>query len=182
MAISSKYNWLESIPELPKMVVAALALGKKDTTEIAGVKDNPEIMAMAKRTGVANIYKHDETPWCAMAMCDCAIIAGKDIPFAGYDRLRAKSFMNFGIPVSEPMLGDIIVFGRQGGYHVGLYIGEDETHYHVAGGNQSNQFSIIRIEKTRAVAFRRPIYKIAQPKSVKKIFLEAVGEISNDEA
>jgi len=37
--------------------------------------------------------------------------------------------------------------GWQG--HVGFYAGEDATHYHVLGGNQSDSISITRIRKTR---------------------------------
>ncbi len=40
--------------------------------------------------------------------------------------------------------------------HVGLYAGEDDTHYNVLGGNQSNSVSVARIEKSRLVAIRWP--------------------------
>ena len=36
------------------------------------------------------------------------------------------------------MLGDILTFKRNGGGHVGLYVGEDKDCYHVLGGNQGN--------------------------------------------
>jgi hypothetical protein len=41
------------------------------------------------------------------------------------------------------------VFTRSGGGHVGLYVGEDATHYHVLGGNQANLVSIMRLAKGR---------------------------------
>ncbi len=48
-----------------------------------------------------------------------------------------------------PRLGCVLVFTRNGGGHVGLYLGEDSTHYHVLGGNQSNSVNVMRIAKGR---------------------------------
>lgn len=166
---------------LPKMVAEAVKLGKLDTTEVAGIKSNPEIMALAKEAGVEKIYTSDEMAWCAVAHTALALRAGKAIQFTGYDRLRAASFLKFGKQVAVPVLGDTVVFQRTGGYHVGIYIGEDSTCYHVAGGNQSNQYSITRIEKKRLSQARRPDYSV-MPLTAKRIFLSATGDISKNEA
>ncbi len=40
--------------------------------------------------------------------------------------------------------------------HVGFYWAEDETCYHVLGGNQSDRVSITRIRKSRLLAARWP--------------------------
>jgi len=180
--ISARYDWLEDVPGLPKMVAEAVKLGKLNTTEVAGPKSNPEIMALAKEAGVSDIYPNDETAWCAVAMVVLALRAGKTVPFVKYDRLRAASFGKFGKEVPVPMLGDVLVFLRQGGHHVGLYIGEDAVCYHVAGGNQSNQFSVTRIEKHRLLVARRPEYSVGIPASVKRVHLSATGEVSENEA
>jgi hypothetical protein len=50
---------------------------------------------------------------------------------------------------APPGLGTILVFSRGSGGHVGVYMGEDSTHYHVLGGNQSDRVSVARIPKTR---------------------------------
>ena len=42
-----------------------------------------------------------------------------------------------------------MVFTRAGRGHVGLYLGEDATHFHILGGNQTNNVSITRIAKVR---------------------------------
>lgn len=182
MKISSKYNWLNAIPFPPKMLAAAAAIGKLDTTEWAGTKTNPEILALAVFAGVGDIYKSDEVAWCAIAHCAIALRAGKEVPFTGFARLRAKSFLQFGNHVDIPMLADTLVFQRPGGFHVGLYIGEDDNYFHVAGGNQGNQYSIVRMLKERLLEARRPIYKTGQPASVKQIFLEASGAVSSNES
>ena len=180
MRISSQYDWLNHVDGLPKMVAEGVKLGKINTTEVSGIKSNPEIMAMAKEAGVERIYTRDEVAWCAVAMVVLALRAGKKVNFSSYARLRAKSFTDFGNAVKVPMLGDVLVFFREGGHHVGLYVGEDETCYHVMGGNQSNQFNVTRILKTRMIAARRPIYNV-QPAAVKRIYLKASGDISENE-
>lgn len=179
--LPSKYNFL-SIGVLPKMIQAGLKLLEKNTKEIKGAKDNPVIMDLAKQAGVSKIYPNDETSWCAVAHVALALEAGKEVGFTGYDRLRAASFSKWGNQVKEPMLGDTIVFSRPGGNHVAQYIAEDATTYHVMGGNQSDEYNITRIAKSRAIAFRRPIFKTGQPATVKKYLVSASGQVSQNEA
>jgi len=180
--ISAQYDWLGDIADAPKMIKEAVSIGRLNTNEVKGPKSNAEIMALAKEAGVSDIYKSDETAWCAVAMVAIALRAGKKVPFKGYDRLRAKSFLTFGSAIAVPEFGDVLVFTRDGGGHVGLYVGEDDNYYHVAGGNQSNQFSIVRIAKSRLSGARRPDYSIGKPASVKRVFLTATGAVSENEA
>ena len=166
MSIQKEYRWLLDIPILPKMVAQGLKLMELDTHEKPGKSDNnPVIMQLAKEAGVDKIYPNDETPWCAVAQTAVALRAGKIVPFKGYDRLRASSFLSFGKEVITPVLGDTLVFVRPGGGHVGIYIAEDETTYHVMGGNQGNRYCITRILKSRLTGVRRPVYKTGMPAS-----------------
>lgn len=188
MLISSKYAWLGDIQDAPKMILAAIALGKLNTTEFPGAKSNPEILALAKEAGVGDLYKSDEVAWCAIAHTVVCIRAGKVVPFTGWDRMRAKSFIHFGVPVPEPMFGDTCVFERPGGFHVGTYLCEDHPDYtgnlcyHIAGGNQGNQYSATRIIQSRLIAARRPIFQTGQPASVIKRYMDASGSVSTNEA
>ena len=75
-----------------------------------------------------------------------------------------------------------MTFKRKGGGHVGIYVGEDNTHYHVLGGNQNNSVSVSRIAKSRLFKARRTAWKVAQPANVRKVFLEAKGVITTNEA
>lgn len=179
--ISSKYDWLYKQKDLPKMVNIGLTIGTLNTSEIKGSLSNQNILILAKQAGVENIYKSDETAWCAVAQTAIALAAGKEVPFTSWDRLRAKSFLKFGIPVDIPMMGDTLVFTRDGGGHVGIYIGEDSECYHVMGGNQSDQYNIVRIKKNRLSGARRPHYN-NQPASVKRVYLKAEGASSANEA
>jgi hypothetical protein len=79
------------------------------------------------------------------------------------------------------MLGDILTFKRNGGGHVGIYVGEDAAYYHVLGGNQNNSVSVSRIAKNRLHQARRTAWKIAQPANVRQVMLAAKGTITTNE-
>lgn len=181
MKISNDYAWLGALVDAPLMIKEAVRIGKLNTNEIPGPKSNPEILKLAETAGVRDIYKNDDVAWCAVAQSAICITAHKELPFTGYDRLRAASFLKFGIPVTEPVLGDVLVFTRTGGGHVGMYVGEDKECYHVVGGNQSNQYNVTRILKSRLSGARRPKYNV-MPKAAKKYFLLPTGKVSQNEA
>lgn len=176
--LPKKYEWLNS-EGAPRMLVEALK--EYGTIEVPGTANNQKIMDWAEEVGgsVDDVYKADSIPWCGLFMAVVAKRAGKEAPKSP---LRALSWSNFGTGVSDGMLGDVLVFVRKGGGHVGIYVAEDDTSYHVLGGNQSDQVSVTRILKGRLYAIRRPVYSIAQPPNVRKIFMDSSGLISSNEA
>jgi uncharacterized protein (TIGR02594 family) len=178
MAIPNKYQWLTQ-EGAPKMLVEGLKL--YGTIETPGAGNNPTILAWAHEVGdnIADVYKADSIPWCGLYMAVIASRAGKQIPKSP---LWALNWGTFGIHIDTPMLGDTLVFIRNGGGHVGIYVGEDESAYHVLGGNQSDKVSIARVAKTRLYTSRRPIYSIAQPQNVRRIILTSEGTLSTDES
>lgn len=149
--------------------------------EKPGPGDNPVILSWAKETGVANIYKHDLTPWCGLAMGVVAKRAGKEIPkdLKGGNILGARNWTAFGKETPIAMLGDVLIFKRTGGGHVGIYVAEDDECYHVLAGNQGDKVSISRWNKCNLYAVRRPKY-INQPANVRRIILNTVGEVPNN--
>lgn len=169
-----QYAYLEKEPG-PKMLLEMLKI--YGTKEVAGSRDNPEIMAWANEIGVGKTYVHDSIPWCGLCVGVVAVRAGKEIPKTP---LWAKSWADFGVKSPDPSLGDVLVFSRNGGGHVTLYVGEDHDYFHCMGGNQSDQVNITRIAKNRLYACRRPIY-INQPANVRSIFLNGSGPISHNE-
>ncbi|MEP7318167.1 MAG: TIGR02594 family protein [Panacibacter sp.] len=173
-----QYQWLALEPG-PRMILEALKLF--GTIEAPGKKENnPTIIAWAKEVGgsVADIYKADEIAWCGLFM---AVVAQRSSKQVVKDPLWALNWGTFGVKTDTPMLGDTLAFIRKGGGHVGLYIGEDATAYHVLGGNQSDKVCITRVEKSRLYAARRPKYNI-QPANVRKIILASTGKLSINEA
>lgn len=173
----SRYAWLAREPG-PKMIVEALKLF--GTMETPGSANNPTIVAWAKEIGgeVADVYKADSIPWCGLFMAVVAKRAGKEIP---KHPLWALSWSAFGAKSPAAALGDVLVFVRNGGGHVGLYVGEDASAFHVLGGNQSDRVCITRIAKARLYAARRPLYRV-EPANVRPIRLEATGALSLNEA
>lgn len=164
--------------EPPRMIREAMAL--YGTIEYAGVGNNPIILSWAKetKTKTDDWYNSDSIAWCGLFMAVVAQRAGYELP---NQHLRALQWASFGRKVSEAVLGDVLVFKRNGGGHVGLYVGETLNEYYVLGGNQSDRVCITRIKKDRIYDIRRPIYKIGMPKSCIKYIYDSMGEVSNNE-
>lgn len=168
-----EYADLNSCLSIPILHQALMLYG---TTEYAGSDNNPVILDWAKELNhtISQWYRSDSTAWCALFISVCAKRAGFQPP-EGFDAVRAKSFAKWGDPVfGEPVLADILVFHRAGGGHVGLYVGEDSTCYHVLGGNQGDTVNIVRIPKERLIAARRSPANSCS-KHAKRIYRSAKG-------
>lgn len=146
--------------------------------EKLGDANNPEIIQWAKEVGQSQ-YVLDSIPWCGLYMAIVCKRAGKEIVD---NPLWARNWAKWGDKSPAPMLGDVLVFTRGSGGHVGIYVGEDSSAYHVLGGNTTDSVSIARILKTRLLAARRTKWEIAQPANVRKVILSAEGLLSNNEA
>lgn len=175
------YEWLARHAPLPRVIQEGLAL--VGTAEAPGAADNPVIVAWAKEVGkdVAASYGHDSVPWCGLLVAVVCKRAGKPV-IAG--PLWAKNWSKFGTRADRASLGDILVFNRPGGGgHVGFYVAEDASAFHVLGGNQADKVSIDRIAKARCIAVRRPPFAIGQPASVRPYLAEnRFGALSENEA
>lgn len=108
-----------------------------------------------------------EIPWCGafVATCYRQWQPGIDLPD---NPLGARNWMRFG-QATGPQLGACLVFwrGSKAGWkgHVGFYYGEDGTHFHVLGGNQSNAVTVTRVAKARLLGARWPLGR-PQPKKI----------------
>lgn len=121
-------------------------------TEIKGPKHHPEILQMwkdIKRGGI----KDDETPWCAAFVG--AMLERSGIRSSRYE--SAKSYLQWGRTLSEPVLGCVVVFTREGGGHVGFLVGKDKAgNLLILGGNQSDQVNIRAFPVSRVTGYRYP--------------------------
>lgn len=195
-AIPLNFTWTLNQTPLPKVIDEALKLyGVK---EKAGPANNPVIMQWADEVGQAAIgykYAGDSVPWCGLTAAIVCQRAGKKIPAGPLYALNWSKFgtavaMRQGLSVDQALMfvpgkaasfGDVLVFRREGGGHVGFYIGEDENYYAVLGGNQGDAVSFTWIAKARCVAIRRPEYQ-SQPATVVPHRLKRTGAISENEA
>lgn len=55
-------------------------------------------------------------PWCAGFVSYCLKMGGKNVRYT----LRARDFLTLGKIVKNPKKGDLVVFSRQGGGHIGI--------------------------------------------------------------
>jgi uncharacterized protein (TIGR02594 family) len=142
--------------------------------EIPGPQHNRWIADGWKRLG-AGWFTDDETPWCGLFVAHCIEAAG--LPFPKLFP-RAKAWADWGVPC-PPTVGAVVVFGRQGGGHVGFLVGESHANYYVLGGNQSNAVNIMPIAKSRKVAIRWPAQKGRPAQGLPQM---AGGVVSTNEA
>lgn len=163
------YEWLNNEPG-PKMLLEAIKL--YGTIEIPGAADSPTLLAWSKELGMSQSYTHDSIPWCGLFVAICASRAGWSTPV---NRLWALSWAQWGTHSAVPMLGDVLTFKRAGGGHVSLYVGEDSTHFHILGGNQSDKVCIVRKAKSQLYEARRAPWRISQPDNVRKVILSSTG-------
>jgi uncharacterized protein (TIGR02594 family) len=175
MAATGTYKWLNK--EASPLILAE-AIKHYGISEIVGAGSNPMIMEWAKEVGVEKTYKDDDIPWCGLFIGLVVKRTGRAIP---NNPLWALNWGAWGVAAAIPMLGDILVFKRNGGGHVGIYVGEDSFAYHVLGGNQKNQVNITRIDKKRLLRARRPPY-VNMPSNVRRVFLLPEGDVSSNEA
>lgn len=120
--------------------------------EIPGKEHAPTIVRWL--TDLGAWWRDDETPWCGAAvaawMRDCNIA----IPQHWY---RAKAWLEWGVGLERPMAGCVVVFGREGGGHVGLVVGQaGNGDLLVFGGNQGNAVNTRSFPRERVLGYRWP--------------------------
>lgn len=172
------FQWLADEPG-PKLLLAALQ--DYGLREVPGAASNPRILNMAREVGAAAYYTADAIPWCALALSAWVRQAGFALP---RDPLRALSWATWGnaAPKGTAMLGDVLVMGRQGGGHVTLYCGETKHHFWGLGANQGNTVNIVLFPKARISHVRRCRWRVAEPANVRRVWINAAGPVSQNEA
>jgi len=176
MKLPAEYRWL-SDEDGPRILKEMLAL--YGTIETPGPANNPTILKWATSIGYGNVYSKDEIPWCGLVIAYAAQQAGWDIPI---NPLWARNWLKWGTPVSQAMLGDVLVFKRGSAGHVALYVGEDKNNFHILGGNQSDAVNIKTKSKKELLGARRCPWRVSEPDNVRKIILSVRGQPSTREA
>lgn len=156
------------------------------TKEYAGTKDNPVILQWAKDLGLEKVYKADQTPWCGLFFAYVMMKANRRVDLNTkdpYDYLRALKYQSMPnvtvVPKGEEAFGDILIFQRPEGGHIGFYNGQTNDTFNVLGGNQGDSVSLVNIAKSRLVKCLRPNYISFKPFPV---ILASNGKISTNEA
>lgn len=120
--------------------------------EVKGPLHNAKILAWwraIKRGGI----RDDETPWCAAFVGGCLEAVG--LMSSRFE--SAKSYLQWGVKLDHPEVGCVVVFGRDGGGHVGFVVGRDAaSNLLVLGGNQGDEVNVRAFSRTRVLGFRWP--------------------------
>jgi hypothetical protein len=64
---------------------------------------------------------------------------------------------------NKPVTGPVLTFEGGSGAHVGFAVGQDDTHFYVLGGDQSDAVTIARIAKSRFLRARWPATYPSRP-------------------
>lgn len=129
--------------------------------ERQGSADHPEIMSLYREVGHPGI-RHDETPWCAAFLGACLERAG----FRSTRSLMARSYSQWGVRLSQPRPGAIIVLSRGADPvygHVGFWVGQTASRIFLLGGNQSNAVTVSSFDKRRLIDVRWPNANVDSP-------------------
>ena len=148
------------------MIYARSLIGVR---EVPGAGNNPTILGWARKLGAKILgiaYTADATPWCGLFCAHVMDQVGIEPPLIA---VRASAWGDWGIKLSAPRPGCILTFVREGGGHVGFYVAEDATHYHVLGGNQGDVVSITRIPKGRLAQMRWPAETPLPPPKIVRV-------------
>lgn len=145
-------------------------------SEIPGTRHSPIIL---KWLNYLNAWwNDDETPWCGVFIAFIFKTLGYPIPKL---YMRAKSWLNWGKPVDNPVLGAVCIIDRKGGGHVFIVLGVTLSGNIVGiGGNQGNKVSIASFDKSRVLGYRVP--KDLDISTLQPLDRISYLEISNNEA
>ena len=153
---NARQGGVEIVPvEMPWLLEAYNLIG---TQEEPGAGSNEAIVGWGRTVRIN--YSDDEIPWCGLFVAHCigSQLLQEPLPI---NPLGARNWHEFGQSCMLPQLGSIMVFwrGSPDGWkgHVGFYWAEDDTCYHILGGNQSNCVSIVRLKKERLICARWPV-------------------------
>lgn len=126
-------------------------------TEIPGEQNNPQILTFFQDIGHSWVQT-DETAWCSAFINWIALKCGCERSY----KLDAKSWLNVGLPIETPDLGDMVIYWRERPDswkgHVGLFAGWNENYIWTLGGNQNDQVNISVYSRKRLEGFRRINY------------------------
>lgn len=108
----------------------------------------------------------DETPWCS-SFVNWVL---KQSNRSGTNSAAAKSWLNWGVEVTNPTAGAIVVIkkktpgstqatGSSSGFHVGFFVSLSPTHIRILGGNQGNQvkYSSFPLVTYEVKGYRKPM-------------------------
>lgn len=162
--------------DLPWMAEGKRILGRHET------RDNGFLRRWLRSDG-KTLGDPAKLPWCGDFVETCIKIGLPGEPFpgaVGENPYWARNWLGFG-KACKPVYGAVLVFERgPSSGHVGFAMGQDDTAFHVLGGNQSNAVTVARIAKSRLLGARWPA--TFTPVSTTLPAMTRDGKLSTNEA
>lgn len=122
--------------------------------EVAGPMSNPEVEKY--HDSVADDGTPDDVAWCS-SLINWIL---EKVGIVGTESRAARSWLQWGVAISEPVYGCICVLWRESPNswkgHVGIFLGFIEGDVLIGGGNQRNEVSVRRYPKARVLGYRLP--------------------------
>lgn len=136
---------------------------EEGVSEYPGYRHNPRIIEYHATCFLKATT--DETPWCSAFVNWCVKQARAQQAAAGVTQIpletrnaMARSWLLWGVPVTDPREGDIVVFkrGNDGvSGHVGFFVKRDLLFVWVWGGNQDNCVELKKYLRKDVLGYRR---------------------------
>lgn len=160
--------------ELPWIAEARKFIGLK---EVPGPMSNPTILGWLRK--LKAWWANDSDAWCGTFAAQCLQACSLPYPKDWY---RAKAYLDMPVKLTKPAYGCIVVFGREGGGHVGFVVGKDQYgNLMVLGGNQGDMVCIKPFPTHRVLGYFWPnLYPTASRFSLP--LLNSDGSVSTNEA
>ncbi len=158
MDLACVNNLHDSILNIPIIVEARKFYGLRD---IIGKSNEPKVIEFFRAMGNYNV-KNDEVSWCSVFIGACA----KNVGLQYTTLATARSWLDIGSSVNEPLPGDIVVFWREDPNswkgHVSIYLGTNiETNeVYALGGNQNDEVCILTYKLDTVLGYRRLLPKL----------------------
>ncbi|MDO6762361.1 TIGR02594 family protein [Agarivorans sp. 1_MG-2023] len=121
--------------------------------EIPGAQHHERILEYHSSTTLKATT--DEVPWCSSFVNWCLLASG----LGGTNSAAARSWLNWGIELSQPALGCVTVLSRgtnPSHGHVGFYSGYENGQIALLGGNQRDSVNISLYSADRVLGFLWP--------------------------
>lgn len=121
-------------------------------TEVRGSGNNPVIVKWL--TAINKSFTKDSISWCAAFMNHVVEACG----YKGTGSAMARSFLNWGIAIDEPVRGCVAVFrrGKPPSGHVGVVVEHDANSIELLSGNVSDKVCITTYWKKDVIGYRLP--------------------------
>lgn len=135
----------------PKWLIEARKeIGVSEHT-VAGSQAVDQMWIDSKLRGLVGTAR--KVPWCAGFVN--AMLERAGIRSTRSD--SSRSYLNYGVKLSEPKYGCVVTFSRDGSGHVGFVVGKTESGaLLVLGGNQSDAVNIKAFKTDRVTGYCYP--------------------------